>query len=84
MEIFTVYALQSDVDGRIYVGFSSDVEKRLRQHNDSKTKSTKGFIPWRIIYTVQVEGRINARAKEIYFKSGIGKEFLKRIAARTS
>jgi len=79
MEIYTVYALQSYVDGRIYVGFSSDVVKRLMQHNSGKTKSTKGFIPWTLIYSIQVEGRENARKKEVHLKSGIGKEFLKSL-----
>jgi putative endonuclease len=79
MKFYTVYELKSDVDGRIYVGFSSDVHKRLLQHNSGKTKSTKGFIPWRLIYTIEIEGRSNARAKEIFLKSGSGKEFLKRL-----
>ncbi|WP_411273908.1 GIY-YIG nuclease family protein [Daejeonella sp.] len=77
--MFTVYALQSSVDGRIYVGFSSDVNKRLIQHNSGKTKSTKGFRPWAVIYTLEVERRDDARKKEIYFKSGYGKEFLKAL-----
>ena len=83
METYTVYALQSAVDGRIYAGFTSDIEKRLVQHNSGKTKSTKGFIPWKVIYTIQVEGRENARAKEVYLKSGVGKEFLKSLVPKS-
>jgi putative endonuclease len=79
METYTVYALQSSVDGRIYVGFSSNVDKRLIEHNSGKTKSTKGFRPWTLIYTIEVEGRENAGKKEVYLKSGIGKEFLKSL-----
>ena len=77
MDIFFVYAIKSDVDGRIYVGFSSDIAKRLVQHNAGKTKSTKGFVPWKIIYTEEIIGRQNARNREKYLKSGSGKEFLK-------
>lgn len=79
MDIFYVYAIKSEVDGRIYVGFSLDIEKRLKQHNTAKTRSTKGYIPWRLIYTEEVIGRIAARAKEKYYKSGIGKDFLKSL-----
>ena len=79
MDIYFVYALRSGVDGRIYVGFSSDVDKRLIEHNSGKTKSTKGYRPWVIIYTEKVIGRIAAREKEKYYKSGIGKEFLKSL-----
>jgi len=42
---YFVYAIKSQVDGRIYIGFSSDIEKRLKEHNSGKTKSTKGFRP---------------------------------------
>lgn len=79
MDIFYVYAIKSEIDGRIYVGFSADVEKRLKEHNAGKTKSTKGYKPWLLIYTEQVTGRIAARNKEKYYKSGLGKEFLKSL-----
>ena len=77
MEVYIVYAIQSEKDGRIYVGFSSNVVKRLAQHNSGKTKSTKAYIPWRLIYQEEVEGCENARKREIFLKSGVGKEFLK-------
>ncbi|WP_231490525.1 GIY-YIG nuclease family protein [Pedobacter sp. Leaf170] len=79
MDIFYVYAIKSEIDGRIYVGFSSDVEKRLHEHNVGKTKSSKGYKPWVLIYTEQIKGRIAARDKEKYYKSGKGKEFLKSL-----
>ena len=79
MDIYYVYAIKSEVDGRIYIGFSSAVEKRLAEHNAGKTKSTKGYRPWKMIYTEEVIGRIAARNKEKYFKTGIGREFLKSL-----
>jgi len=77
--MFSVYALKSEKDGRIYVGFSADPIKRLKEHNAGKTKSTKGFRPWKIIYQEKVQTRIEARNREIYLKSGAGKEFLKML-----
>ena len=79
MDIYYVYAIKSEVDGRIYIGFSSMVERRLVEHNAGKTKSTKGYRPWKIIYTEEVVGRIAARNKEKYFKTGVGREFLKSL-----
>ncbi|MDO8929153.1 MAG: GIY-YIG nuclease family protein [Bacteroidota bacterium] len=76
---YTVYALHSQFDGRIYVGFSSNVEKRLKEHNSGKTKSTKGFRPWVIIFTEEYTNRIEAREKEKYYKTGIGKEKLRKL-----
>ncbi len=76
---YTVYALKSDVDARIYVGFTTNVDKRLKEHNSGKTKSTKGYRPWKVIYTESCETRIEARELEKYYKSGIGKEKLKKM-----
>ena len=78
---YFVYAIKSQVDGRIYVGFSSDVEKRLKEHNSGKTKSTKGFCPWFMIFKEEIPDRIEARQKEKYYKSGIGKEKLKNMVS---
>ena len=78
-DTFFVYAIVSEKDNRIYVGFSSDFEKRLKEHNAGRTKSTKGFRPWKPLYNEVIKGRIEARNKEKYYKSGIGKEFLKSL-----
>ena len=54
-----------------------DIKVRLKEHNAGKTKSTKGFIPWKFIYKEESTSRIAAREREIYLKSGVGKEYLK-------
>lgn len=76
---YFVYAIKSKADGRIYVGFSENVQKRLKEHNSGKTKSTKGFRPWELIFTQECKTRIKARELEKYYKSGIGKEILKEM-----
>jgi putative endonuclease len=75
-----VYAIRSEVDGRIYVGMCEDVSIRLGQHNSGKTKSTKGYRPWNVVYFEECQNRIDARKREKYLKSGVGKEFLKSVS----
>ncbi|MBL7720963.1 MAG: GIY-YIG nuclease family protein [Chitinophagaceae bacterium] len=77
--MFYVYAIKSERDGRIYVGMCSEVKARLKEHNAGKTKSTKGYTPWKLIYFEEKPDRIEARKREKYLKSGIGKEFLKSL-----
>jgi putative endonuclease len=77
--MFTVYSLKSEKDGRIYVGFTQNIARRLKEHNSGNTRSTKGWLPWNVIYTEEVDSREKARAREIYLKSGVGKEFLKSL-----
>jgi putative endonuclease len=78
--VYVVYAIKSSVDGRIYVGFTKDLNNRLNEHNQGRTKSTKGYKPWYLIYKEEVKNREEARNREKYLKSGCGKEFFKRMA----
>ncbi|VAW10553.1 hypothetical protein MNBD_BACTEROID03-1763 [hydrothermal vent metagenome] len=75
--MYFVYVLQSEVDGRLYKGMTNNLEKRIGQHNSGKNRSTKGFLPWRIVYHEIFSDSKSARAREKYFKSGIGRDFLK-------
>jgi len=77
--MFYVYILKSEVDGRLYKGMTTDLQKRIEQHNLGKNKSTKRFLPWVMVYKEEFETRVEARARENYFKSGIGREYLKSI-----
>ena len=78
-QAYIVYALVSEVDRRIYVGFTSDINRRLLEHNNGQTTSTKGYRPWTLFYTETAKDRVEARAREKYLKGGSGKEFLKRV-----
>ncbi|RYF10030.1 MAG: GIY-YIG nuclease family protein [Oxalobacteraceae bacterium] len=75
--MFYVYAIQSQKDSRIYVGMTSDVVRRLNEHNSGKNRSTAFYKPWQLVYTEQALTRLEARKREIWLKSGVGKEYLK-------
>ena len=76
MEYF-VYVLKSEIDGRLYKGQTCGIDKRIIQHNSGKTKSTKGYKPWKLVYFETFETRDEAVLREKYFKTGSGREFLK-------
>jgi len=77
--MYVVYAIKSKRDGRIYVGFSANLERRIKEHNAGQVFSTKAYRPWKLIYKEEVKDRKEARTREKYFKSGFGKELLKSI-----
>ena len=56
-----VYVLYSDSIGRRYIGHTSDLEKRIKEHNAGRVKSTKAGVPWRIIAHKRYSSRPNAR-----------------------
>ncbi|MCH8850302.1 MAG: GIY-YIG nuclease family protein, partial [Chloroflexi bacterium] len=43
-----VYILESVNTGRYYIGCTDDLERRLHEHNNGKSASTKAFRPWRL------------------------------------
>jgi putative endonuclease len=74
-----VYAISSQSRRYIYVGLTDNLERRLEEHNNGYNKTTKPYIPFQMIYFELQPTRIEARKREKYLKSGIGKEFLKRL-----
>ncbi|HEY0262016.1 MAG TPA: GIY-YIG nuclease family protein [Chitinophagales bacterium] len=76
---FFVYALKSTTRNYIYVGLTDNIERRTKQHNDGYNKTTKPYRPFELIYSEEHQTRIEARQREIYLKSGVGKEFLKKL-----
>ena len=59
--------------------FFRDIDKRLKEHNIGKCSSTKGKGPWKLIYKEQAKDIKQARTREKFLKSGIGREFIKSI-----
>jgi len=77
--MYFVYALYSISFDRLYIGFTNDLSRRLNQHNSKKNKSTKAYVPWKLIHREEFETRLEARKREKYLKSGIGREYLRRF-----
>ena len=46
--MFFVYVLQNP-DGRLYIGFTTDLERRLRQHQEGEGGWTSGHGPWKLV-----------------------------------
>ena len=77
--MYYVYALSSLRRNYMYVGMTSDVKRRMRAHNVGKEKTTRPYLPFRLLYIESCENRIEARKREKYWKSGTGKEQLRII-----
>ncbi|HMI78160.1 MAG TPA: GIY-YIG nuclease family protein [Ferruginibacter sp.] len=77
--MFYVYAIKSTVRNYIYVGLTNDIVRRIAEHNNGENRSTKAYKPFILIYKEVFETRIEAREKEKYLKSGVGKEYLKSL-----
>ena len=76
---YTVYAISSIERNYIYVGLTSDLKARINRHNKGYEKTTKPYAPFRLIYSEKCLDREEARKREKYWKSGIGKEKLRTL-----
>jgi len=76
-----LYVIRSEVNDNLYVGICKNIETRLNEHNNGKNRYTKGLKPWNVVYSEEFVDWKSAREKEKYYKSGVGKEYLKKILA---
>ena len=77
--MFFVYVLQSEKDNSHYIGLSHNTEERLEEHNAGRVKSTKPKRPWKLLYKEPFKTRQEARIREKYLKSAVGRRFRKEI-----
>ncbi|MDD5116230.1 MAG: GIY-YIG nuclease family protein [Candidatus Omnitrophica bacterium] len=77
--MYYVYALKSVKHNRIYIGFTTKLDTRIKEHNSGQTKSTRFYRPWKLFYYKELNSRNEARKEEKKLKSGSGREFLKRM-----
>ena len=82
--MYFVYVLKSKKDSKLYYGFTDNLERRVREHNNGKVLSTKSRTPFELVYSEVVENIEKARRREKYFKSGFGRKYVKNKLALSS
>jgi len=70
---YFIYVLKSETTDSSYVGHTSNLEKRLVEHNNAKSLSTRGKRPWRLVHKEEYATRSEAVSRERYFKSAKGR-----------
>jgi putative endonuclease len=77
--MFYVYMLYSAVVDRYYVGQTSNLDDRLKRHNQGRSKYTKSGIPWNLVYKERFETSSEAKERESVIKSSSSREELVRF-----
>jgi putative endonuclease len=79
---FIVYVLLNP-EGETYVGQTSDLSRRLSQHNDPNcqfTLHTKRHTgPWRLLHSELFATRAAAMRREKELKTGKGRDWIKQV-----
>lgn len=79
MNYYYVYVLQSINKNFLYVGFTSDLKRRFKEHNCHEELSTKHYAPFRLIHYEAYINEKDAKRREEYFKTTKGKTTLKTM-----
>ncbi len=74
---YYVYVLKSSKDKKLYTGYTNNLKLRFEQHRKGKAESTKDRRPLKLIYYEACLGQKDATHREKYFKTYLGKMFLK-------
>ena len=80
--MFYVYVLRSLVNNRYYTGSTDNLDRRLNEHNSGKSKYTKLTKPFVLVYKETYTSRLEAVRRELYFKTGKGREFINNLTKR--
>ncbi len=77
--IFYTYILYSDKKDKFYVGYTSDIDKRLDKHNSGSSRSTKDGIPWKLVYFEEFETKSEAIKREIQIKRMKSRKYIESL-----
>ena len=73
---YYTYVLLSKKDSKYYVGWSNDLQDRLKKHLEGKVASTKYRRPLTLVYYEACLSKDAAIRREKYFKTGFGRRYL--------
>jgi putative endonuclease len=75
---YHVYVIYSEKFDKIYVGMTSDLEKRVFAHNNLPKGWTKSFRPWKLIFSETFAEKAEALKREKALKTHQGRAFIRK------
>ena len=67
--MYHVYLLRSKRNNVFYIGYTGNIEKRLKEHNDGLSGYTKKYIPWELVYCESFISLEDAKIREKALKA---------------
>ncbi|OHA67115.1 MAG: excinuclease ABC subunit C [Candidatus Wildermuthbacteria bacterium RIFCSPHIGHO2_02_FULL_47_12] len=66
--MFYVYVLRSEKDNQLYIGYSEDLKRRFKEHNEGKNQSTVHRRPFILVYYEAYRSKDDAMKREKMLK----------------
>jgi len=77
--MYYVYVLESQDDKSLYIGFTTDIDKRVGEHNSGTGgRTTKLKSDWKLIYYETYLDKWDALGREKFLKSGSGRKYIRK------
>jgi putative endonuclease len=77
IKCYTVYVLYSQADSKFYIGFTSDLKRRLLEHRSKRNHTTSRYKNFELIFREDFISKQDAMRRERYFKTSKGKRTLR-------
>lgn len=77
------YILQFYIDQGWFIGETSDLRKRFKQHQNGEVTSTKYRGSFRLLFYECFINKTDAKARERFMKSGFGRAQMKKVLQHT-
>ena len=77
--MYYVYVIKSVKYLNRYIGNTDNIQKRIKEHNEGKSRYTSGRRPWVLIYQEGFETRGEVMKREKFLKTGQGRKYLDSI-----
>lgn len=74
--LFYTYVLESIKDGDRYIGFTTNLTRRIKEHQKGYSFATKFRLPFKFIYAEVCTNEQDAGRREEYLKTTRGRRFL--------
>lgn len=72
------YILRSEMDGSYCFGSTTNVDERVKQHNQGLSNHTSKYRPWQLVWFGAFVSKARAEAFERYLKTGSGHAFSRK------
>jgi putative endonuclease len=81
--MFYVYILENE-EGNHYIGYTSDLQKRIKGHNSGKSRWTRKKGPWHLVYKEEFATKKDAFLRERQIKNYKGGKAFKELLGKES
>jgi len=77
--MYYVYLIKSQINSeKTYIGYTTDLDERLKKHNSGSSVYTADFRPWRLVASIGFDDKQKALEFERYLKVGSGHAFAQK------